>query len=121
MFGAGYGEEKREKGEVNVGFDLNDVIQQLGREEALKRMEDHSSLDGLEESVVKELLHLCEMKSEELTLMGYEKVEKEEIWAYLKGKNKKESPPLHRLVNQILSLKPNDLMNWLTINAYKGK
>ncbi|MBE3553935.1 MAG: hypothetical protein IMW85_02830 [Thermicanus sp.] len=105
-----------------MGFDLNDVIQQLGREGSQKRTdEDKSSLDNLEKSVVEELLHLCEMKSEEFTLMGYDKVEKGEIWAYLKGKNKKENPPLHRLVDEILSLKPNDLMNWLTINAYKGK
>ncbi|MFV9510925.1 post-transcriptional regulator [Tepidibacillus sp. LV47] len=64
---------------------------------------------------------LCQSKAEEFHLMGYKGITAKEIWQCVSEKYQNEMPPLHRVVNDILSLKVTTFMNWLTLNAYKGK
>jgi len=63
---------------------------------------------------------ICASKAQEFRMMGYEQVTGADIWDCVSSKYKQEMPPLHRLVNDILTLKANTFMNWLLINAYKG-
>lgn len=63
---------------------------------------------------------LCADKADEFALYGYEHVTAEEIWQCVSEKYKGEWPPLYRMVNDILSLRVEKFMNWMTINAYKG-
>lgn len=59
-------------------------------------------------------------KMEELHMIGYEGVTKDEIWACVNEKYGDDWPKLHTVVNDIYTLKPMAFMNWLTIGAYKG-
>ncbi|TRY26362.1 hypothetical protein FOI68_08940 [Brevibacillus sp. LEMMJ03] len=61
---------------------------------------------------------LCESKAEEFALLGYENVTAEDVWECVTAAYK-EIPPLHCLVNDILSLKPTKYMNWLMLQMYK--
>lgn len=64
---------------------------------------------------------LCASKAEEFQLLGYEHVTAKEIWNCIQDRYvKKEMPALHRLVNDILSLKVPQFMNYLTLAAMKG-
>lgn len=64
---------------------------------------------------------LCRSKAEEFHLFGYDQVTGADVWNCISQKYKKEGmPPLHRLVNDILTLKVMDLMNYLTISAFRG-
>jgi len=62
---------------------------------------------------------LCQSKAEEFAILGYENVTAEEVWECV-ASGYKEIPPMHRLVNDILSLKPNKYMNYLMIQMYKN-
>lgn len=73
------------------------------------------------EDVKNNLMHLCESKAEEFRMLGYEQVTSEQIWECISDKYQKdEMPPMHRVVNDILSLKVTQFMNWNTMNVYKG-
>ncbi|GBG08722.1 hypothetical protein B1748_03580 [Paenibacillus sp. MY03] len=64
---------------------------------------------------------LCISKAEEFRLIGYEHVTGKDVWECVSaGYAKNGQPELHRLVNDILSLKVTQFMNHLTISAYKG-
>ncbi|BAU27031.1 ComN-like post-transcriptional regulator [Aneurinibacillus soli] len=67
-----------------------------------------------------DIMYICELKIQEFHLLGYENITPEEIWNCVSEKYK-EIPPLHRVVNDILSLKPGRLMNWMTMRAFKGE
>ena len=70
------------------------------------------------DSVIEEL---CRSKAEEFRLIGYEHVTGEEIWACVNSKYVKSGQPeLHKLVNDILSLRAVQFMNFMTLSAYKG-
>lgn len=62
---------------------------------------------------------LCQSKAEEFAMLGYENVTAEDVWECVTN-GYKEMPPMHRLVNDILSLKPNKYMNYLMIQMYKN-
>lgn len=62
---------------------------------------------------------LCVSKAEEFALLGYDNVAPEDVWACVTN-SYKEFPPIHQLVNDILSLKPNKYMNYLMIQMYKN-
>ncbi|MFD0871189.1 Uncharacterised protein [Chlamydia abortus] len=67
------------------------------------------------------ILHLCRMKAEEFAVIGYEQVSEREIRNYFNDKYRhKGHPPLHQLVNDILSLSVPQFMNWMTMQAFKG-
>jgi hypothetical protein len=64
---------------------------------------------------------LCLSKVEEFILLGYEHVSGKDIWDCVSDKYRKTgNPPLHQIVNDILSLKSTQFMNWMTISMYKG-
>lgn len=64
---------------------------------------------------------LCISKAKEFRLIGYEYVTGEDIWDCVSEKYKKNgNPALHRVVNDILSLKSTQFMNWMTLSVYKG-
>ena len=78
-----------------------------------KRMTDEE-LNAMVES-------LCESKAEEFRLLGYEHVSGKEIWECVSDKyHKSGQPALHQIVNDILSLKVTQFMNFMTLNAYRG-
>ncbi|PZD94152.1 hypothetical protein DNH61_19565 [Paenibacillus sambharensis] len=64
---------------------------------------------------------LCESKAEEFRLIGYEHVTGREVWDCVSEKYSRTGmPALHQIVNDILSLKTTQFMNFLTLGAYKG-
>lgn len=64
---------------------------------------------------------LCTSKAEEFQLMGYEHVTGKDVWECVSsGYAKNGQPELHRMVNDILSLKVTQFMNHLTLSAYRG-
>ncbi|CAM4358916.1 hypothetical protein HMSSN036_73290 [Paenibacillus macerans] len=78
--------------------------------------------EGLTEQELNEAIEsLCRSKAEEFRLIGYEHVTGPEIWECVSQKYEKEGiPPMHQLVNDILSLKVTQFMNYMTISAYRG-
>jgi hypothetical protein len=65
---------------------------------------------------------LCESKAEEFRMLGYEQVRGADVWECVSDKYlKKGTPPLHVIVNDILSLKVNQYMNFITLNLYRGE
>lgn len=88
-----------------------------GREEAIQVSSEEISESQLEEAIET----LCRSKAEEFRLVGYEHVTSKDIWICVSAKYEKEGiPPLYKLVNDILSLKVLNFMNFMTISAYKG-
>lgn len=75
------------------------------------------------EDVKKDIERLCADKAAEFVLYGYENVTGQQVWACVSEKYKEDGnlPPLYQLVNDILSLKVTTYMNWMMLNAYKGK
>ncbi|WNS43651.1 post-transcriptional regulator [Paenibacillus sp. MMS20-IR301] len=68
-----------------------------------------------------EIEAMCISKAEEFRLLGYEYVSGKDIWDCVSRNYDKEGvPPLHKLVNDIYSLKSSSYMNYLTIAAYRG-
>ncbi len=65
----------------------------------------------------------CISKAEELRLLGYEYVTGEDVWECVSAKYKKnnDKPALHRVVNDILSLKSTQFMNYMTMAAFRGE
>ncbi|RXZ84502.1 hypothetical protein EBB07_00320 [Paenibacillaceae bacterium] len=64
---------------------------------------------------------LCLSKADEFRLIGYEHVTGKEVWACVSDKYAKHGqPPLHRIVNDILSLKVTQFMNFMTMSAFRG-
>ncbi|WJH32569.1 post-transcriptional regulator [Paenibacillus sp. CC-CFT747] len=77
--------------------------------------------DRVEPISEKAIEALCLSKAEEFVMLGYEQVTAHDIWNCIRARYEKTGePPLHRLVNDILSLKITSYMNWLTMQAYKG-
>ncbi|MBP1966014.1 post-transcriptional regulator [Paenibacillus aceris] len=65
--------------------------------------------------------NLCLSKVEEFVLLGYEHVSGKDIWDCVSDKYRKTGvPSLHQIVNDILSLKSTQFMNWMTISMYRG-
>lgn len=63
---------------------------------------------------------LCKSKAQEFRMLGYEHVTGQEVWECVSDKYQKQGvPPLHRIVNDILSLKVTSFMNWMTMSIYK--
>ncbi|WP_167578584.1 post-transcriptional regulator [Jeotgalibacillus proteolyticus] len=76
---------------------------------------------------LQEVAHLLDpaldSKIQELHLYGYDSVNAESIWNYLVNKKWKEIEgdlPLYLVVNDILTLKSGDFMNFTTRMEYKS-
>jgi hypothetical protein len=62
-----------------------------------------------------------ESKLEEFELLGYGHINEQEIWDYLEKKRwQKQEKPLHQVVNDILTLKPGDIINFMAMESYKN-
>lgn len=73
------------------------------------------------EELNRQIEKLCNSKADEFALIGYSNVTGKEIWDCVSDKyDENDLPPLHKIVNDILSLKITTFMNWMTLNAYKG-
>ncbi|WP_304458300.1 post-transcriptional regulator [Alicyclobacillus sendaiensis] len=66
-----------------------------------------------------QLQWLCEAKVEEFRLMGYNSIDVDSFWAYI-GTKLSNPVSLHRVVDAILSAKPNDYMTYVTLGALRG-
>jgi hypothetical protein len=64
---------------------------------------------------------LCRMKAAEFAMLGYNQVTPDDVWQCVSARYQKSGfPLLHRLVNDILTLKATQFMNWMTMQAFKG-
>ncbi|MFC0561838.1 post-transcriptional regulator [Halalkalibacter alkalisediminis] len=59
-------------------------------------------------------------KLDELHFLGYDRATVDDVWNCVlhQLRKKKEFMHLHHFVNEVLTLKPQTFMNWLTIEAY---
>ncbi|KIL37050.1 hypothetical protein SD71_04070 [Cohnella kolymensis] len=65
---------------------------------------------------------LCLSKAEEFRMIGYEQVTGADVWECVSDKyHKKGTPPLYQVVNDILSLKVTQFMNFITLSMYRGE
>lgn len=65
---------------------------------------------------------LCLSKAEEFHMIGYEHVSGADVWECVSDKyHKKGTPPLYEVVNDILSLKVTQFMNFITLSMYRGE
>jgi len=62
--------------------------------------------------------NICNSKADEFHMLGYDSVTGKDVWDCVSSKYK-ELPPLHRLVNDIMSLRATGLMNWMTLSVWK--
>jgi hypothetical protein len=90
-------------------------LQAVEQSEAELDEEPYLNRDELSEMIEQ----VCNSKAEELRLLGYEQLTGADVWACVSSKYKLELPPLHKLINDILSLKATGFMNWLMIQTYK--
>ncbi|WP_342780010.1 post-transcriptional regulator [Cohnella terricola] len=68
------------------------------------------------------IAQLCQSKAEEFRLIGYEQVTGPDVWECVSDKyHKKGTPPLYEVVNDILSLKVTQFMNFITLSMYRGE
>lgn len=84
--------------------------------------DDAEQAGGLDETELNEMIEqLCNSKADEFHMLGYEHVTGREVWDCIAEKyQKKGFPPLHQIVNDILSLKSTQFMNWMTMSVYKN-
>lgn len=68
----------------------------------------------------KDIHPFCRSKAEEFESLGYRDIEPEDIWQFVSKDYGDDYPRFHKVVNDILTLKVTDFMNWITLNAYKG-
>lgn len=89
--------------------------------EAAAQQPEDDAAEALEENELNEMIeNLCNSKAEEFRMLGYEHVTGREVWECVSDKyEKKGYPPLHEMVNDILSLKVTQLMNYMTMSIYK--
>ncbi|WP_310942890.1 post-transcriptional regulator [Paenibacillus doosanensis] len=83
--------------------------------------EPEAEIEMLSDDELNEVIEsICTSKAEEFRMIGYEHVTGKDIWECVSDKYRKTgSPPLHRVVNDILSLKVTSFMNWMTMSIYK--
>lgn len=73
------------------------------------------------EGLKRKFSEILESKMDEFHILGYDSIGVKEIWQCVISKYKKNWPKEHQLVNDIYSLKPTQLMNWLQMQAFQGK
>jgi hypothetical protein len=116
------------------------VLHTLEQDRRLERMSEHEEINiaaaeaeaaapqpeagepgALGEAELNEMIEaLCNSKAEEFRMLGYEQVTGREVWECVSSKyEKKGYPHLHQIVNDILSLKSTQFMNWMTMSIYK--
>ncbi len=81
------------------------------------------SEEPLGEAEMNEMIErLCESKADEFKMIGYDQVTGADVWECVSDKyHKKGTPAIHEVVNDILSLKVTQFMNYITLNMYRGE
>lgn len=106
--------------------EASEISEETGQPKSVEDAESTASPDGEADAEDEEALNrlieeLCMSKAEEFALLGYEGITGKDIWDFVSEQYQESGiPPLHRLINDILSLRANHYMNWLTLSAYKG-
>jgi hypothetical protein len=101
-------------GEHSEGTPLNEVE---ARDTEMTEMSEMTEIE-MNETIEQ----LCHSKAEEFHLIGYEHVTGVDVWECVSDKyHKKGTPPLYELVNDILSLKVTQFMNFITLSMYRGE
>ena len=78
-----------------------------------------AEFEPLDDEALNDMIEqICHSKAEEFQMLGYESVTGKDVWDCVSSKYK-ELPLLHKLVNDILTLKATDLMNWMTMRMWK--
>ncbi|OWA36534.1 hypothetical protein B9G55_00110 [Saccharibacillus sp. O16] len=78
----------------------------------------HEEMTG--DELTEAVIELCRFKAEELRYLGYQRTTWEDVWQCVNAKYAgRQDPPLHRIVNDVLTLRADGLMNYLTIAALK--
>jgi len=115
--------EHEESGPKAAGADGEKSGLASGDEPEARSAETGDADELIDEAYLNQVIEeLCLSKAEEFALLGYEGVTGKDIWDFVSENYAQTGfPPLHRLINDILSLKPTQYMNWLTLSAYKGK
>jgi len=78
---------------------------------------ERSSVEYLDQ--LDQIKELCRLKASDFALMGYVNITPQDIWRCVWERYGDTWPPLHRLVNDILTLTPTKVMDWLMRQAYK--
>ncbi|WP_243734901.1 post-transcriptional regulator [Paenibacillus turpanensis] len=92
----------------------------MAEEQGLEREQPFDEGQMTDEELSALIEKLCMSKAEEFHMLGYEQVTGAEVWSFVSDKYKSGIPPLHRMVNDIMSLKVTSFMNWMTMNAFRG-
>ncbi|CAM3331213.1 MULTISPECIES: post-transcriptional regulator [Saccharibacillus] len=72
------------------------------------------------EDLTEAVIELCRRKADEFHFLGYEQAMWEDVWRCVNKRYAgKVDPPLHQIVNDILTLRVDGLMNHLTMAALK--
>lgn len=102
-------------------FNLDELIKDLSKKDSnTKASQSEPQEMNIEPEQMKQLQALCQSKAEEFALIGYDNVNQAAIWSYFVDRYGHQFPPLHKIVNEILTLKITTFMNWETLKAYKG-
>jgi hypothetical protein len=82
-----------------------------------------SSGTAMNETEMNEMIEqLCVSKAEEFRMIGYDQVTGADVWECVSDKyHKKGTPALYQVVNDILSLKVTQFMNFITLSMYRGE
>jgi hypothetical protein len=112
-----------------AGGEASAIKLTAGPELASSDAEDPDAADDVQQAEPPELSevelnevieNICNSKAEEFRMLGYEHVTGREVWECVSDKyHKLGTPPLHKIVNDILSLKVTQFMNWMTMSIYK--
>lgn len=122
----GWAETDGTADELSANVNGSDVRQDDEEAEATAEHHEWSEGEGTEvgdesDELSRIIEELCLSKADEFSLLGYEGVTGKEIWEFVSERYQQTGiPPLHRLINDILSLRVTQYMNWLTLSAYKG-
>lgn len=102
--------------------DPEDQVSEQSEEAVTETSEADNHEPTLSEFELNEVIEsLCLSKVDEFIMLGYEHVSGKDIWDCVSDKYRKTGvPPLHQIVNDILSLKSTQFMNWMTLSVYKG-
>lgn len=73
-----------------------------------------------ENELSKQIEQLCNSKAEEFLLLGYKNISGKTIWECVSEKYSDPLPEIHKIVNDILTLKATSYMNWITMKMYKS-
>ncbi|MGB8954296.1 MAG: post-transcriptional regulator [Tumebacillaceae bacterium] len=84
-------------------------------DEIEERAEDGTLSTGELNEMIEQV---CLSKAQEFHLIGYPQVTGADIWECVSSKYKRDLPPLHRLINDILTLKTTTFMTFVMKKSY---